>query len=117
MAEDGGTKHDTGKPRLDLIPPTTIWALGKVFEYGARKYDDRNWELGITYGRLFQAMQRHLWAFWQGEEEDPESGLPHLYHALAELSMLLDTHERKLAEDDRPDYSNLVSPYLEGQQE
>jgi hypothetical protein len=31
---------------------------------------------------------RHLLAFWSGEETDPESGLPHLAHALCGLMFL-----------------------------
>lgn len=102
-----GTKYDAGKPRTDLIPPTAIWAMAQVFAYGADKYDDRNWEQGLEYHRTFGAIQRHLWAFWQGEDADPESGLPHLAHALCGMAMLYDTTCRRPDLDDRPDYTEM----------
>jgi hypothetical protein len=39
--------------------------------------------------RYFDAAQRHLWAWWEGEARDPESGLPHLAHAVACLLFVL----------------------------
>ena len=97
------TKHDTGKPRLDLIPPEAIDALGAVLTMGAAKYGDRNWEQGLTYSRVFAAAQRHLWAFWRGEDVDPESGLSHLDHALACVAFAATYVRRQRSElDDRP---------------
>lgn len=101
MADEQGKKHDGGKPRLDLIPPEVIIALGEVLSYGADKYGDRNWEKGFKWGRLFAAIQRHLWAFWSGQDLDPESGLPHLYHALAGITFLITHTKRGLGRDDR----------------
>ena len=44
---------------------------------------------------------RHLWAFWRGEEIDPESGHPHLAHAAFHVFGLLAFTERKIGVDDR----------------
>ena len=83
-------KNDSGKPRFDLIPPEALFAAAEVFMYGANKYGDRNWELGLEYDRLFAAIQRHLWSYQAGEEINEEDfGLPHLHHALASLMMLV----------------------------
>jgi len=76
-----GRKDDTGKLRFDLIPPGPLEALAAIYTMGAAKYADRNWEKGIRWGRVFGAVMRHLWAFWRGEDIDPESGLPHVAHA------------------------------------
>ena len=81
-------KFDTDKPRYDLVPVYPTEAAAKVFAFGANKYGDRNWELGLQYGRLKAALMRHVEAFWKGEEIDPESGLPHLGHAMCCLMML-----------------------------
>lgn len=98
-----GKKFDEGKPRTDLIPPDPLIAAAKVFAFGAGKYGDRNWESGLAYGRLYGAIQRHLLAWWSGEYLDPESGLPHLSHALCTMLMLADTaDELDGALDDRP---------------
>ncbi len=95
-----GKKHDTGKLRLDLIPPEMHRALGEVLTFGAGKYGDRNWEKGIDLSRLYAAGQRHLLAHAEGEFLDPESGLPHLCHAFCNLGMMLtlDMRARRLAD-------------------
>ena len=97
----GGKKDDGGKPRLDLIPPEAIQALGDVLTFGAGKYGDRNWEKGLQNGRLYAAVQRHLNAYWGGEDLDFESGMPHLWHALTGLAMLTTLTERGKCDDTR----------------
>ena len=76
-----GVKHDAGKERFDLIPPWPLLELAKIYTVGAAKYGDRNWEKGITWGRVFAAIMRHLWQWLCGEDNDPEDGLSHLAHA------------------------------------
>lgn len=94
-------KLDAGKPRIELIAPEFITALSEVLTFGAQKYGERNWEKGMTWGRCFGAMMRHAWAWWRGEDRDPESGLPHLAHAAACLMFLLAFEQRKIGVDDR----------------
>lgn len=95
------TKHDSGKLRYDLIPPEAMSALASILTAGAARYGERNWEAGFDWGRLFGAAQRHLWQFWAGEDVDPESGQPHLHHALANLAFLVAHQDRRLGRDDR----------------
>ena len=64
-----GRKDDNGKLRFDLLPPDALHELVRVYTQGAVKYDPRNWERGITFGRVFAALMRHLWAWWGGEEK------------------------------------------------
>lgn len=94
-------KHDTGKPRYDLIPPESLDAIAQGLTYGANKYGDRNWEGGLSYGRVFAACMRHLWAWWRCEAQDSESGLPHLAHAACCVMFLLAYEARGVGEDDR----------------
>lgn len=77
----GGVKFDSGKARFDLIPPEALEEIAKIYTMGAEKYDDNNWRKGMKWGRVYSAVQRHLNAYWQGEDIDPESGLKHLAHA------------------------------------
>lgn len=72
-----GAKFDTGKLRYDLIPPEALEGLALVYTIGANKYADRNWEKGISFGRVFAALMRHAWKWWLGEERDPD-GQHHL---------------------------------------
>lgn len=94
-------KDDTGKPRMDLIPPEALYALGRVLEYGARKYADRNWEKGFAWGRSVAALKRHLSAWEAGQDFDPESGMPHLWHVLTNAAFLLAFEARGVGTDDR----------------
>ena len=96
-----GRKHDSGKLRLDLIPPEAIDALAEVLTPGAARYGARNWEKGLTWGRCFAAMMRHAWAWWRGEDKDPDSGLSHMAHVLCNAAFLVTFERRRLGQDDR----------------
>ena len=84
----GAYKKDEDKARFHLIPPESIKGVADVLTFGAKKYGERNWEKGLDSSRIFSAAQRHLWAWWSGEENDHESGLSHLHHAAANVMML-----------------------------
>ncbi|UOF80348.1 hypothetical protein [Caudoviricetes sp.] len=96
-----GRKDDSGKARHDLIPPELPDAVAQVLAFGATKYGERNWEKGMSWGRPFAAMMRHLWAWWRGEKADPETGFSHLWHAAACIAFLIAFEERKTGTDDR----------------
>lgn len=97
-----GVKYDKDKARYDLIPPHVLDALADVYTMGAVKYADRNWEKGMAWGRIFSAINRHLWAFWSGEDIDKESGLPHTVHAAWGCFALTEYLRTRRAFDDRP---------------
>lgn len=85
-----GTKHDGGKPRWSLLPRGTIPTVIAVLEYGARKYQVDNWmRVDDPERRYYDAAMRHINAWLQGENNDPESKLPHLAHAVACLLFLM----------------------------
>ena len=98
----GGQKQDDGKPRYDLIPPEFLHGLADILTFGANKYAARNWEQGIAYGRVYGALQRHLWAWWGGTATDAETGKSHLWHAACCLAFLTTYEARGMIElDDR----------------
>ena len=84
-----GRKDDTEKLRYDLIPPVVDKALASILTHGAKKYGDNNWMSGIKYRRVYAALQRHLATWRSGKWIDDDSGYPHLWCALAELSFLI----------------------------
>jgi hypothetical protein len=96
-----GVKHDAGKAPLDLLPFDAMESVAAVLEHGAAKYQARNWERGMRWGRLSGAALRHLFAWGRGERLDPESGLPHLAHAACCVLFLLAYELRGIGQDDR----------------
>ena len=89
------------KQRFDLIPFEAIGDIADVLEYGAQKYDAYNWTNGSSWARLFAATCRHLFAWWRGEDRDPETGLSHLAHAGCNVLFLLEHQRHGWGDDDR----------------
>lgn len=85
---DKGMKFDEEKNRLELVDALAIEGIGKVLTFGAKKYSADNWRNGIEYTRLIGAIKRHLSSIEQGEDIDPESGLPHIDHIGCEVMFL-----------------------------
>lgn len=98
-----GLKFDQGKPRMELLPMAALQEVSKVLTFGASKYADNNWRGGINYSRIYGALLRHLTAFVEGEEKDPETGLSHIAHlACNSLFLLTFILEGRKELDDRP---------------
>lgn len=96
-----GKKFDQGKPDVSLVTKELIFAAAKALEFGAEKYGRDNYKLGMKWTKIYNALMRHMLAFNSKEDLDPESGLSHLYHAAANLNMLIYYYENKIGEDDR----------------
>jgi hypothetical protein len=78
-----GIKHDAKKPRASLLPKGVVNAVIRVLEFGASKYAPDNWKhVPDAKTRYYDAMQRHIDAWWQGEKKDLETGESHLAHAI-----------------------------------
>lgn len=96
-----GLRYDTGKPRMDLIPPEAVFALADALRVGAEKYAERNWELGMDWSRVFGSLMRHAWKFWRGEDIDEETGVPHVDLIMINAVFLCTYYRRKIGKDDR----------------
>jgi hypothetical protein len=93
-----GHKEDSDKLPISLVPVEAINAFARVLRYGAvervlpggrKGYGVNNWRGGMPHTRIYDAAQRHLLAWLGGEDKDAESGLPHLWHALTCVGMLV----------------------------
>ena len=95
----GGRKFDGGKLQYGLLPPLALRETVKVLTFGAEKYEPDNWRR-VPDGprRYFDAAQRHLWAYKEGEVNDPETGVSHLAHALCCIMFILDLDEAEYEE-------------------
>ena len=83
MSEMQGKKLDQNKPRMSLLPKGVLNAVIRVLEFGASKYAESNWQtVPDARRRYYDAMHRHIDAWWQGEKKDSETGESHLAHAI-----------------------------------
>lgn len=101
MSELTGIKHDEGKPPMSLLPYPALREIARVLAFGAKKYDPHNWRGGFKWSRIADALLRHIGAWLEGEDLDPESGLNHLAHAGCCLLFLLTFIITKTGDDDR----------------
>lgn len=46
------------------------------------------WKDGMPITEIAESLQRHLYAFLDGEDNDPESGLPHIGHMMCNIMFL-----------------------------
>lgn len=92
-------KADAGKPRLTLAPRAIIWAVARVREYGNAKYPnggEENWR-SVEKQRYRDAMMRHMMRYLDNpEENDEESGLPHLWHLACNVAFLCELEKDSL---------------------
>ena len=72
------------------MPWRAIAEITDVLSLGAEKYSANNWCRGTEWGRYFAALCRHVFAWWQGEDLDPETGKSHLAHAGCCLIFLME---------------------------
>lgn len=67
-----GSRRDTrkGKGRFDLVPTSPLRRLAGLYERGAEKYGDRNWEKGQPSSRYYDSCMRHLISYMAGERDE-----------------------------------------------
>jgi len=90
------------KPSLALVPSSLLEPLSEVMKLGAKKYGAWNWRGTNPKMMVYMnAMLRHIHATLDGEDNDPESGQPHLAHACACILIILDAKQHGTLKDDR----------------
>ena len=81
-------KADLGKPRLDLVPPDMIEAVGTVMTFGANKYGVGNWKK-VEPDRYRAALMRHICAYLRDPYGKAKgSGLPNRWHIATNAAFL-----------------------------
>jgi hypothetical protein len=97
------TRMGALKVDLSLIPPASIIYEALALEEGGQKYGPYNWRSEKVSTRTYiAAAMRHLQAYLDGEDTDPESHKPHLAHAKASIGILIDAAETGNLINDRP---------------
>lgn len=148
LVQQPGAKASNPKDALGIqkAPSSTVSApvmaeVGVAMLEGALKYGRHNYRaIGVRASVYFDAANRHLDAWWEGEDFDPDSSddpdlrLHHVVKAIAGLCVLRDAMIQNKFIDDRPPrsaagwqkaldkrvkallakYPNAVKPYVEG---
>lgn len=83
--------------------PETATVLGcMALLDGMLKYGRANWRaIGVRSSIYYDACRRHMDKWFEGEDLDQDSGLPHLAHALACIAVIVDAQAAGKLNDDR----------------
>lgn len=87
--------------QIGAVDPLAIMKVGEIAGFGCSKYARYNFTKGYRWSLSFDAMMRHMLLFWNRQDNDEESGLPHLAHAAWHCLALLTFSLRKRGTDDR----------------
>lgn len=97
-----GARYNDNKPEYSQIPLHLLEDTARAFMYGEKKYAKFNWLKGMNWNIPYDCALRHLFAWYAGEDNDKESGLPHLAHAMCNLLMLTAYAQNYPEGDNRP---------------
>lgn len=116
MSKPTNPKDIIGSNKLPLhLWPATATAIGCIAMLnGCLKYGRSNFRAtDIRASIYYDAFCRHTSAWFEGEECDPEDGVPHLAAALATLAILVDAQAAGKLIDDR----NIIGGYSKTKEE
>lgn len=104
----------TDKAPLHLVPAAFKAYTALALAEGAMKYGAHNWRAaGVRASIYVAALQRHMDKWWNGENNDPHTGVPHLANACACLAILIDALISEQLTDDRPPRQENLSSLLD----
>jgi len=91
------------KAPMSGLPAPVLMECGLVKLHGDLKYGAYNWrEAGVRASVYYNAFFRHIEAWYEGEDLDPDSGEHHIAHAITGLMVLRDSQMFGNCVDDRP---------------
>ena len=100
-----GNRFNEGKPKWSLVPQSSLIPMVQVLEFGAKKYGAYNWAKGLSIRETCESLKRHLDAFMEGEDDDPESKLSHIGHIQCNALFLSWMYENRPDLDDRINFT------------
>lgn len=96
-----GLRFNDGKPKWSLVDFDSLLPMVRVLEYGVTKYAKDNWKGGMPVTEVTESLLRHVFAFLNGEYNDPESGISHIGHIQCNAMFLEYMMNHKPEFDDR----------------
>lgn len=92
-----------GKAPMSTVSAPVLAEIGVAMLEGACKYGRHNYRaVGVRASVYYDALMRHIMAWWEGQDTDPDSGMPHIVKAVTTLVVLRDAQIQGMVEDDRP---------------
>lgn len=103
----------TRKAPMSTVPANVLAEIGVAMLEGASKYGRHNYRVaGVRASVYYDGVLRHLMAWWEGEDIDPDSGMSHIVKAITSLVVLRDAMHQSMWTDDRPPRSTEFYPHL-----
>lgn len=105
MTKETNPKESLGirKSPMSTVSAAVLAEVGVAMLEGAIKYGRHNWRsAGVRSSVYYDGTMRHLMAWWEGQDVDPDSGLSHITKAIASLVVLRDAMIQGVVTDDRP---------------
>lgn len=103
--KDSNPKRAMGikKVSMHTVPVKPLLELALALGEGGHKYGTHNYrDIGVRASTYYAAAMRHLMAYWEGEDIDPESNVHHVVKAIACMFVLRDSQHMNNCTDDRP---------------
>ena len=98
-------KDDVGSQKvpISVLPAQVVLETALALYEGDRKYGKGNYRaIGVRASVYYDACFRHLMAWHEGQDVDPDSGISHVTKAIAGLMVLRDSMMNNNWTDDRP---------------
>lgn len=93
----------TKKVPMSCLSAPVVMEMALGMMEGARKYGRHNYRVaGVRASVYYDAAMRHLMAYWEGQDIDPDSGISHVSKAMSALHVLRDAQLNGMCSDDRP---------------
>lgn len=104
ISSTGAIRKNNGKPEMSQLDPRFIMEMAKLLTNMDKcgKYDKYNWTKGMELSKTLDSLERHLYAFKVGINEDDESKFNHLVHVAVNAMFAWNTYKLDNPElDDR----------------
>ena len=95
-------RYNEGKLKWSLVDWKSLEPMVRVLEMGAEKYAPFNWTKGMPVTEVSESLLRHMFAYLDGEDTDPESGIEHLGHVMCNVMFLIHIMREK------PEFDNIT---------
>lgn len=91
------------KAPMSVLPMQVVYEAALGMYEGALKYGAFNYRIaGVRASVYYDAIQRHLNQWWEGEDIDPDSNISHVTKAITALMVMRDAMLNDKFNDDRP---------------